>query len=214
VPDLTPLALAALGLLAEGPMHPYEMFQTMIARSDDRNVKVRPGTLYHQVGRLTELGFATEMGIERAGNRPERTRYAITDDGRAALDDGLRRMVAEPADEFPAFHLALSELENLAADDAVDVLDQRIAALCAQLAAYRDGLDAVRAKDLAERYWLDVSYVHAMLTAQIEWLRVLVDRIRTGDLPWSGPAVPEHSPAWGSPAAGPNTQHSQKVTTR
>ena len=30
--SLTPLAFAALGLLAEAPMHPYEMFQTMLQR--------------------------------------------------------------------------------------------------------------------------------------------------------------------------------------
>ncbi|WP_235510909.1 PadR family transcriptional regulator [Curtobacterium sp. Leaf261] len=203
MPELTPLAFSALGLLSEGPMHPYEMFQTMIARGDDRNVKVRPGTLYHQVGRLTELGYAVEAGTEREGNRPERTRYAITDAGRDVLRDALFRMVSLPAEEYPSFHLAMSELENLAAADAVRALERRIGALLADRARYQDDIDGVRGRELAERYWLDVSYVHAMLAAQIEWLRVLVDRIRSGDLPWTGPAVPHDSPAIGTPAAGP-----------
>ena len=42
-PTLTPLAVAALALLAEGPTHPYEMYQTLVQRSEDRLVKVRPG---------------------------------------------------------------------------------------------------------------------------------------------------------------------------
>ncbi|MFZ7086732.1 PadR family transcriptional regulator [Curtobacterium sp. RRHDQ10] len=213
MPELTPLAFSALGLLAEAPMHPYEMFQTMIARGDDRNVKVRPGTLYHQVGRLTELGYAVETGTDRQGNRPERTTYAITDAGRTVLRDGLFRLVAEPAEEFPVFHLALGELENLPVLDAVRALELRIDALESERAFHHEGLDDVRGKELAERYWLDVSYVHAMLAAQIEWLRVLVDRLRTGDLPWDGPALPEHSPAWYHHAAGP-MHHSQKATTR
>jgi DNA-binding PadR family transcriptional regulator len=190
VASLTPLAFAALDLLNEAPMHPYEMFQTMLHRQEERNVKVRPGTLYHQVGRLAELGFAQVVGTDRDGNRPERTTYTITDAGRAALADGLRRMVAEPADEYPEFHLALSVLENLPQAEAVDAVRARIVALERERDDYDEALQRVHAKQLTERYWLDVSYVRAMLAAQIEWLSTTVDRIASGDLPWDGPAVP------------------------
>ena len=193
MPELTPLAFAALGALSERDMHPYEMFQTMTSRSDDRNVKLRPGTLYHQVGRLTELGYAVEVGTEREGNRPERTTYAITDSGRRALADGLRRMVAEPADEYPEFHLALSELENLPLGAAVRALEARVGALETQRQYYDDGLAEVQGKQLAERYWLDMSYVRVMLTAQIDWLRATIARMQRGDIPWDGPAVPPSS---------------------
>jgi DNA-binding PadR family transcriptional regulator len=190
MPSLTPLAFAALGLLNERPMHPYEMFQTMIARHDDRNVKVRPGTLYHQVGRLVELGYAEQLGTERSGNRPERTTYAITPAGQDALADDLRRMVAEPAEEYPQFHLALAEIENLGARDAVDAVRARVRALESERAFLGEGLDTMTSKGLAERFWIDVSYVRAMLTAQIEWLSAAADRIESGDIPWDGPAVP------------------------
>ena len=46
ISDLTPLGVASLALLAEEPMHPYEMYQLLMARHEDRLVKVRPGTLY------------------------------------------------------------------------------------------------------------------------------------------------------------------------
>jgi DNA-binding PadR family transcriptional regulator len=188
--SLTPLAFAALDLLNEAPMHPYEMFQTMLHRQEERNVKVRPGTLYHQVGRLAELGLAEVVGTDREGNRPERTTYTITDAGRAALADGLRRMVTEPADEYPEFHLALSVLENLPQAEAVDAVRARIVALEQQRDEYDLAIDRVHAKQLSDRYWLDVSYVRAMLTAQIEWLGSTVERISSGDIPWDGPAVP------------------------
>jgi DNA-binding PadR family transcriptional regulator len=188
--SLTPLAFAALDLLNEAPMHPYEMFQTMLHRQEERNVKVRPGTLYHQVGRLAELGLAEVVGTDREGNRPERTTYTITDAGRAALADGLRRMVTEPADEYPEFHLALSVLENLPQAEAVDAVRARIVALEQQRDEYDLAIDRVHEKQLSDRYWLDVSYVRAMLTAQIEWLGSTVERISSGDIPWDGPAVP------------------------
>lgn len=189
--SLTPLAFAALGLLNEGPMHPYEMFQTMVHRKDDRHVKVRPGTLYHQVGRLTELGFAEVVGTDRDGNRPERTTYAITDAGRDALAEGLRRMVAVPADEYPEFHLALAELENLPVSEAVDAVRARVAALSTELGFYDDALASMHARGLPERYRLDVSYVRAVLATQIEWLSATADRIAGGDIPWEGPFLPE-----------------------
>ncbi|MBT2502740.1 PadR family transcriptional regulator [Curtobacterium sp. ISL-83] len=192
--SLTPLAFAALDLLNEAPMHPYEMFQTMVLRQEERNVKVRPGTLYHQVGRLAELGLAEVVGTNRDGNRPERTTYTITDAGRAALADGLRRMVAVPADEYPEFHLALSVIENLPRPEAVDAVRARIVALEQQRDEYDAAIEVVRAKELSDRYWLDVSYVRAMLSAQIEWLSTTVDRIDSGDIPWDGPAVPHLTP--------------------
>ena len=44
---LAPIAILILGLLAERPMHPYEMFQTTVERREDRLAKIRPGTMYH-----------------------------------------------------------------------------------------------------------------------------------------------------------------------
>ncbi|WIB27054.1 PadR family transcriptional regulator [Curtobacterium sp. MCSS17_015] len=195
MPDLTPLAYAALGLLNEGPAHPYEMFQTMVHRRDARNVKVRPGTLYHQVGRLVDLGLAEAVGTDRGGNRPERTTYAITDQGRTVLHDGLLHLLAEPADEYPVFHLAVAEIENISLAEAVAALTARAAALEGRRADTDEILGVVTAKDLPERYWLDVSYVRAMLTAQIEWLHATVERIQRGDVPWGGPDAGADAPA-------------------
>ncbi|MFJ3036175.1 PadR family transcriptional regulator [Curtobacterium pusillum] len=191
--SITPLAFAALGLLAEAPMHPYEMFQTMLQRREDQNVKVRPSTLYHQIGRLVDLGYAEALGTAREGNRPERTTYAITDHGRTALEDGLRRMIAEPADEYPEFQLAVSHIDNLSAEDAVTALRARADALRGEREEYDQAATGLQAKQLAGRFWLDVSYVRAMLTAQIEWLSGTADRIARGDVPWDGPAVPTDS---------------------
>ena len=69
---LAPLGIATLALLTERPMHPYEMFQTMLARHDDRVVKVRPGSLYHTVG-PARPGRARSGGRHRARGQPARS---------------------------------------------------------------------------------------------------------------------------------------------
>src|ERR1700709_651820 len=125
-PQLTPLSVAALALLVEAPMHPYEMYQEMLKRKDDRHVKVRPGSLYHTIDRLARHGLAEVAGTDRGGNRPERTTYRVTDAGRSALEQRLTAMLRTPADEYPEFPLALSQAHNLPAEEVVRLLETRI----------------------------------------------------------------------------------------
>lgn len=181
---LTPLGVAALALLVEAPMHPYEMYQLLIARHEDRLVKVRPGTLYHAVGRLEEHGLAVVSGTDRAGNRPERTTYRITEAGREALTRRLQGMLAEPVNEYPSFPHAIAEAHNLPAGVVVDLLDQRLAGLEEQLDFLLRGEESVTAKGVERRYWIDVKYQQTMLRSEIDWIRGFQDDLRSGELPW------------------------------
>ena len=87
---VTPLGIAVLALLAERPMHPYEMYRLLLERHEDRRVKVRPGSLYHTVDRMAENGLVEAIGTERDGGRPERTTYRVTDTGQQELYVALR----------------------------------------------------------------------------------------------------------------------------
>ncbi|HSN10800.1 MAG TPA: PadR family transcriptional regulator, partial [Propionibacteriaceae bacterium] len=54
---MPPIGVAVLALLAERPMHPYEMLQTMRERHEDVALPVSIGSLYHAVSRLAEKGY-------------------------------------------------------------------------------------------------------------------------------------------------------------
>src|SRR5690348_15009877 len=110
---MTPLGISVLALLNERPMHPYEMYQLLIERHEDRIVKVRPGSLYHTVERLVDHECVEATGTGRAGNRPERTTYAITDVGREALTKRVADLIRTPVNEYPAFPVALGEAHNI-----------------------------------------------------------------------------------------------------
>lgn len=182
--SLSPLAVATLGLLGERPMHPYEMFQLLLARGEDQLVKVRPGTLYHTVDRLAQDGLLAPVATERAGNRPERTTYEITPAGTEALLDWVRIAMAVPVNEYPRFPVAVSEAHNLPADDAIDLLHRRLAALDGQAAVLSNALDQMSAKGVEERYALDVHYLMAVLAAERDWIERLSGRIQHGDIDW------------------------------
>ncbi|AXH37215.1 PadR family transcriptional regulator [Humibacter sp. BT305] len=182
--ELTTLAVAALSLLVEAPMHPYEMFQTMTLRRTDQLVKVRPGSLYHTVARLERDGYAREMGTSREGNRPERTTYEVTESGREALRERLTAMLASPVPAYPEFALALAEAHNLPLDEVRSLLERRVGSLRAELEDVGIGVGAVLAKDLPRRFWIEAQYRRTLLESEIDWIDSLLSDLADGSLPW------------------------------
>lgn len=184
---LTPMAVMVLALLREGDMHPYEMVRLMRARRDERLLPVTNGTLYHTVGRLQRAGLVDEVGIERDGNRPERTTYALTDAGRDALLSWLRRELAS-IDRPSDFRIALSEAHNLERPDAAERLRVRRAALAEAHAQHRDGLHGARAKAVPEQVLVEFERQEVLLEAELRWLDSLLSRLDAHAFPW-GPTA-------------------------
>lgn len=193
--SLAPLAVAALAFLVERPMHPYEMFQLVLKRREDRVVKVSAGSLYRTVEKLDDLGFAEQVGVDREGNRPERTTYRITDAGREALTLAVQSMLATPALEFPEFTLALSEMHVLPRAQTVEALRMRTAELDAEIILLDRSVELVAERDLPEIYWIDLPYRRAVLAAQRDWITATVSRLEAGDIPWPSKPSPltEHT---------------------
>ncbi|MFF2372461.1 PadR family transcriptional regulator [Agromyces sp. NPDC058110] len=185
--QLTPLAVSALALLVEAPMHPYEMYQLMLQRREDRVVKVNAGSLYRAVERLARDGLIVESATEREGNRPERTVYAVTEAGRLAFLDTVEEMLARHVNEFPEFPLAIGEAHNLPADRVVELLRTRADEVASAIALLDDGLARIAAKHLPKRYVLNVHYSRAMLATELDWLTRTIDDLTTGALDWSSP---------------------------
>lgn len=182
---MTPLAMAALALLSEHPMHPYEMYQTLIQRHEDRLVKVRPGSLYHTVNKLTELGLVRVTGTDREGNRPERTTYEITEQGQLALAERIADIIAAPVYEFPSFPVAIGEAHNLPKDTVIDLVRRRLKGLDVLRSEAEDAFAEFGRTALPRKYWLDVSYLEAVYSAEREWLARLVADLESGELDWA-----------------------------
>lgn len=181
---LTPLALAVLRLLHEGPMHPYEMQQRIRDHAIDQVVKVAHGSLYHTVERLAGQGLIESVETTREGRRPERTVYAITERGRDEANSRLRDFIRRPSQEYPVFGLALSLLAMLPPDDAAQLLDRRAVALEANLAAHGTAVEGLIKQGLQRIQLVEVEYFNAQLRAEIEFARALSEDIKSGRLTW------------------------------
>src|ERR1700730_15786769 len=125
VKTVTPLTLAILALLLEKPMHPYEIAFTMKMRHLEDSIKVRYGSLYQTVDALDHAGLIQATRTERHGQRPERTVYSITDQGRTEFFSKLRQLARHPAPEYSTFEAVLCFLIHLPPHEAADLLEQR-----------------------------------------------------------------------------------------
>ncbi len=181
---LGPLGVSALALLVERPMHPYEMFQTLVERRNNRVVKVRPGTLYHTVDKLAEHGLVEATGTGREGNRPERTSYAITPAGRRVLEQRVIELLETPVNEYPVFPVAIGEAHNLPRTTVLELLRKRLDRLREEAEAIRTRLDTVKAEGLPRRWWLAGDYALHHLDADISWTSGVVADLESGELAW------------------------------
>ncbi|MFE3193396.1 PadR family transcriptional regulator [Nocardia sp. NPDC059240] len=184
VPMLTPLAIAVLALLEEGPMHPYEMYQVLLHRHEDELVKIKPGSLYHTVARLAEQELVVAEGTDRAGNRPERTIYRIRTAGREALRSRVAEILRQPVNEYPVFPVALAEAHNLPVDDVVALVRERVTWIESRIAE----LDALRgmvlSRQVPRRFWIEIEYIRTVQAAEVEWLRGFIAELASGELIW------------------------------
>ena len=182
--ELTPLAISVLALLTENPMHAYEMYQLLINRQNNRIVKVRPGSLYHTVERLAGQEYVRAIGTERAGNRPERTKYEITPAGAEALRRRVEAGLEKYVYEYPLFPVVLAEAHNLDEEDALLRFRRRVADLDDWLADLDTAIGGARARGVHEPYWMAATYVRAQVAAERDWLATTIERIESKDLRW------------------------------
>jgi DNA-binding PadR family transcriptional regulator len=180
---LTPLGVMVLALLREGDMHPYEMIRLMRQRRHDRLVPITNGTFYHTVARLERQGLLAEVGVDRDGNRPERTTYTMTDAGQEAVAEWVRAEL--PRTDRPAeFRVAIAESHNIDRQEVIDLLTIRRAALAAEHRLFADGVRSARERLVPEQYLIQTGRQAALLAADLEWLDGFLAALEEHRYPW------------------------------
>ena len=164
-PAHDPLVLTVLSILAEQSRHPYEIQRLIRQRHKDFAV-VPPRNLYHAVERLQQAGLVEPVEINREGNRPERTIYRITEEGREDLQTWLTEMLSTPRAEYPAFMVALSLLAHLPAELVVRDLQSRAALLEGETAGTEATLRALKTQ-LPRLVLLELEYTLALRQAEL-----------------------------------------------
>ncbi|MCC5906468.1 MAG: helix-turn-helix transcriptional regulator [Balneolaceae bacterium] len=180
----SPVALAVLALLFEEPMHPYRMWQLIKERSKDEVVNVRyRNTLYQTIDRLVRDELISEKETRKEDNRPEQTIYQLTDRGRETALSWMRQMLAEPADEFPEFPVALAYLPMLSVEEVITLLGKRLEKLDAEKIRIEKQITPVQGK-IPRLFLLEMEFILAKLQSEIKWVRALLGDLNEGTIYW------------------------------
>lgn len=163
-------------------MHPYEVAQTLRSRAKHESIRLNYGSLYGVVETLEKRKLIHATETVRAGRRPERTIYEITDAGMREMSDWLSELVAAPAKEYLQFEAALSLLPALPPDEALDALRQRREALVIEIALLDGAIAATRAHGLPRLFALESEYVQVLRRAELDYAERLAKDIESGDL--------------------------------
>ncbi|MEV6637977.1 PadR family transcriptional regulator [Actinoplanes sp. NPDC051470] len=176
-------ALALLALLSPGePMHPYEMATVLRRTGKEHDMAIKWGSLYTVVGNLAKHELIEPVETGRAGRRPERTRYTITDAGRTELHDWMTELVSDPAEDRPRFAAALSVLGVLSPAEAAALLEVRLAALDREITVRRSTLE-IDAATVPRLFLIEEEFGLAVRAAEAEWVRGLLGELRDKTLP-------------------------------
>ncbi len=177
-----PLALAVLGLLAERPMHPYEMSTTLRERAKEQSIKLNYGSLYSVVESLQRHRLVDVQEIVREGRRPERTIYAITDAGRTEFVDWLSDLLAMPVKEFTQFEAALSLMPGLPPDEVLRLLQTRLTRLETDIVGTAAVLDEMAKQQMPYLFLIELDYVQALRKAELAFVDRFVAQLADGTL--------------------------------
>jgi len=117
----TPAELALLGLLAEGPAHPYSLDVKL--RDGVSSTEVAFSSIYAALDRLEKLGLVASKPDAGARGKARRV-YRLTAQGRAALKVAARAALAKPLNGARPNDLGIANLLLLSRADALAAIGE------------------------------------------------------------------------------------------
>jgi len=161
--------LLILWLLSESRLHGYRIKKIL----DDETLRfwfpVEYGSIYSVLRTLERRGYVKALAVEREGQRPARTRFEITSEGREHLRDLLRQAWLELPNPAEPFQLALAARSELQEEEVERLLAERRDALRARLAHLDELARSAPAPELAERQ-------RALTLTELQWVEQQIGR--------------------------------------
>jgi DNA-binding PadR family transcriptional regulator len=173
--DTPPTRLILLGLLQRRNLHGYEIKRVIEEHMGDW-ASIAFGSIYFALAKLAKEGLVRRVSVGKEGNRPSRTVYGITNEGRKEFRRMLEDLWRSPQRQFFAFDVALFFSSSLPSKNIMRYLEQRIEHT---QEAFRQ-LGRHKAERLADPEVPRIArgiFNHALvhLEAEMHWLRALRD---------------------------------------
>jgi len=161
--------LAVLSLLAEQPMHGYQIEQTIEARGMRAWTEIGFSSIYYILAKLHSRGYVQSRLEPAEGKGPSRQVFSLSPVGRKVFRQAALNALAEPTCTFSNFQLGLASLPMLGKDEVLSALKRYHAFLVNKQAELLEKTTAFGA-DLpwhaAGLFELDI----AQLQCELNWL--------------------------------------------
>lgn len=177
---LTDAELAILSLLAEQPMHGYQIEQVIEARGIREWVEMGFSSIYYLLGKLKKSGLLESRMEKAEGKGPARQVFSLTGSGREAWRAAALDAIAHPSRGFSNFQLGLS---NIRALEQAQVLSALIE-YQHDLSGNRD-----RIQTKVDSYGPGIPFEAALLfdlslrqiTCELDWVERLIEKYQSED---------------------------------
>jgi DNA-binding PadR family transcriptional regulator len=171
------IRLFILGTLAaSGPLHGHQIRQQAQSDRTETYADVQVGSVYGALKRLANEDLIREVRTERVGNRPERTVFEITPEGRRSLSAIHATALRELDRHHDPFDLALAHARAIPEEHLEQIVKNRIGALRVQLDTQRHAAE-VADPYVNEAERLVIQHLIARTEAEIRWHAEVAARI-------------------------------------
>jgi DNA-binding PadR family transcriptional regulator len=168
--------ITILGLLAECPMHGYQIHQQIKMREMEYWAKIRLPSIYSTLTRLEQQGLITS-GKEKVGNTPERTVYSLTPAGREKLSELVQIFLR--TDDHPEwlFGLGIAFICGAPREKVLEALQHRKQEVEKRLEHLKEELVTLKEKVPFNWYiMIESGYKHHHL--ELDLLNQLIDTVQ------------------------------------
>ncbi len=168
--------IAILGLLAESPMHGYQIHQEITRREMEYWAKIKLASIYTTLTRLEEGGLIRSEK-EKVGNTPERTVYSITEQGRSQLSEMVEHFLREEdRPEWP-FGLGVAFIQGAPRERVLAALQHRREKLMQCDRDLHDHLIKLK-EQIPFNWFLLIENAHKHMKLELEWLDQLTAQVQ------------------------------------
>jgi len=119
------IRLVILGILARNPMHGYEIKHIIEDHMGDWT-DIKFGSIYFALSKLAEDKSVEIVEETRAGKRPSRIVYRITDRGHNEFSRLLRQLWSMDDNTYYSFDIGVFFMHGLSRSEVQELLDRRI----------------------------------------------------------------------------------------
>ena len=168
-----------LGTLARsGPMHGHQMRRAAQADRTDIWSAVKPGALYQALHRMAQDGAIEAVRVEQEGNRPARTIYQITEEGRQELEVLRNAALRSFQLRHDPVDVALQNIDQMPQEQLRAILQDRRSLIAAEHAAWQHVYESAT-PHLRPIEQAIINHSLRRLEAELQWHDELLSQLPT-----------------------------------